>query len=351
MQRLFVLALAAAAVHAAQVYPGKTWVRHTPEQEGLDSTALKAAMDYAFKGNCETYCTSVHRNGYLVGDMYASGVHYNTTSIIWSVSKAWMATLIGTAERDGLLSTADIMGQYVSEWASNPKTSNITMDSIMRHCSGRYYDVVADFVTPQTLDDQTAYSIKLPQQHAPGTVDQYNQMAYQTLQQVFEKATGTEIQNASRTEFYGPLQFESATYWQMEGFFTGVGQRHPLVYGGVTTSCADLARFGWLWLNQGNWSNGHQVFTKAFYDKALSQPQYPFGRARRYGNWGGGPDTKSEGLGRQIVVFNPVTNMVLTRIGSFGTVWFKPGDFIDLVNKAIKDPMLRGRPEDWIVAY
>jgi CubicO group peptidase (beta-lactamase class C family) len=132
-----------------------------------------------------------------------------------------------------------------------------------------------------------------------GTHDQYNQMAYQSLQRVFETATGNTFQNASTYELYrklsiihlrrpivmvlfvhdetGPMQFESATYWQMNSFFLGVPQKHPLVYGGVTTTCPDLARFGLLWMNQGNWS-GHQVFTKAFYEKAMSQPQMPFGK-------------------------------------------------------------------------
>jgi CubicO group peptidase (beta-lactamase class C family) len=353
MLRVLVLSsLVAVLVHGAQVFPGKNWIKHTPEQEGMDSAKLKAAFDYAFKGLGETYCTSVHRNGYLLDDRYASGNNYNSTNIIWSVSKAWMATLIGTAERDSKLRTTNLMGQYVPEWASNSKTKNITMETVMRHCSGRYYDVITDFATPQTKPDQTEFSIQLPQSYPPGTHDQYNQMAYQTLQQVFETATGTGIQAASQKELYGPLQMESKTYWAMEGFFTGVPQKHPLVYGGVTTSCPDLARFGWLWLNQGNWSN-HIVFTQAFFNKAMSEPQYPFGPARKYGNWGNGPDIKSEGLGRQMVAFNPTLNLVMTRVGSFGTTNFKPGTFMKMVDEAIKDPLLRAVAADswvWSVA-
>jgi len=197
----------------------------------LDSAKLKLAFDYAGKG-LDTYCASVHRNGYLVGDKYWGSSGYNKTAIIWSVSKAWMATLIGTAERDGKLSTAELMGKYVPQWAAKPETSNITMETVMRHCSGRYFETVADFAIPQTLPDQTAYSIGLPQAHPPGTKDQYNQMAYQTLQQVFETATKTGIQDASKKELYGPMQFESDTIWQEKGFFTGVPQKHPLVYGG-----------------------------------------------------------------------------------------------------------------------
>jgi CubicO group peptidase (beta-lactamase class C family) len=335
---------------SAPVFPGVNWIRHTPEQEGMDTSKLNDAFKYAGTDGLETICCSVHRNGYLVGDKYwgLDGA-YNKTNIIWSVSKAWMATLIGTAERDGKLNTSELMTKYVPQW-EQPKTANITMEHIMRHCSGRHYDAAADFVTPQLEADQTAYSIKLAQQYPPGTHDQYNQMAYQTLQQVYEKATGTLIQDAASRELYNPLQFESKTFFQMKSFFVGLPQKHALIYGGVTTSCADLARFGHLWMNQGQWGN-HTVFTRAFYEKAMSQPVYPFGPARRYGNWGGGPSVKSEGLGRNIIVFNPTNNIVFTRIGTFATTLFKPGDYINKVIGAIKDPVLRGRAEDWYIAY
>jgi CubicO group peptidase (beta-lactamase class C family) len=334
---------------SAPIFPGANWIRHTPEQEGIDSAKLRSAFDYAGTDGLETYCVSVHRNGYLVGDRYWGLFGgYNVTNVIWSVSKAWMATLIGIAERDNKLSTSEPMHKYVPEWNS-PVQQNMTMEMVMRHCSGRYYDLITDFVTPQLTTDQTAFGISLSQQHAPGTKDQYNQMAYQTLQQVFEKATGNTVVNATAKEIIAPLQFESQTYWQERSFFIGVPQKHPLVYGGVTTSCTDLARFGHLWLNQGNWA-GRTVFTKAFYDKAMSQPDYPFGKGRRFGNWGGPPSVKSEGLGVQIVVFNPTNGVVLTRVGSPITLLFKGGEFINRVIASIKDPLLRGRPEDWYVA-
>jgi len=341
------LVLFALVACATAVFPGRNWIRQSPDQAGFDAAKLKAAVDYATKG-IETHCVSIHRNGYLVADKYAAGQGYNKTNIIWSVSKAWMATLMGVAERDGKVSTNDLMTKYVPEW-NKADTKDIKVDHIMRHCSGRYYDAVADFVTPQTQTDQTAYSIKLPQQHAPGTKDQYNQMAYQTLQQVFEKATGTMVIDRTKTELFQPLQFESASFWQEKGFFTGVPQKHPLIYGGMTTSCPDLARFGHLWLNHGNWS-GRVVFTEAFFQKALSQPQFPFGPGRRYGNWGGGPSHKSEGLGRQIVVFNPTNGIVLTRVGSEATTQFNPGQFIDLVMAAVKTEELRGSIDDWMIA-
>jgi hypothetical protein len=52
------------------VFPGYTWIRHTPEQEGIDSAKLKAAFDYAGTDGLETICVSAHRNGYLLSDRY-----------------------------------------------------------------------------------------------------------------------------------------------------------------------------------------------------------------------------------------------------------------------------------------
>jgi len=241
------------------------------------------------------------------------------------------------------------MGNYIPKGAPDTKTNTIQMEHIMRHCSGRYYDPATDFVTPQLLTDQTHFAIGLSQQHAPGTHDQYNQMAYQTLQQAFERATATGIQAASQKELYGPMQFESKTYWQTHGFFTGVPQKHPLIYGGVTTSCADMARFGHLWLNQGNWNN-YTVFTRDFYNKAMTQPPYPFGPGRRYGNWGTGTDIRSMGFGKQVVMFNPKTNVVVTRIGGVVSLAFDYNDYFRMLNEAIKDPEVRGNDEDWVVA-
>jgi len=315
----------------------------------MNGTLLQQAIDYVGRFGTETYCTAVARNGYLLGDKYWTGHHFNSTDLVWSVSKAYMATLIGIAERDANLSTYDLMGKYIPEWAKDTKTSGIQMEHVMRHCSGRYYDPLTDFVTPQFQLDQTNFGIHLSQQHAPTTKDQYNQMAYQTLQQVFERATGKGIQAASQQELYGPMNFESKTYWATHSFFLNLPQKHPLVYGGLTTSCADMLRFGHLWLNQGQWGN-HTVFTKAFFDKAMQQPTYPFGPGRRYGNWGTGADIRSMGFGKQVVMFNPTTNIVATRLGGLISLEFDYNDYWKMLNDAILKPEERGSVNDWVVA-
>jgi len=330
------------------VFPGKTWTRQTPQQAGFDPAKFQVALDYPGRGD-GSYCASIHRNGYLVGDKYW-GTHggYNKTNIIWSVSKAWISTLIGIAQRDRKLNVSDPMSRFITEWAKDAKTNNIPIDTVLRHCSGRHYDDVGDYVTPQSQLDQTAYAIKLGQDVPPATKDQYNNMAYQTLQAVFERATGVPIQTASQREFYGPMQFESQTFWQMKSFFIGLPQKYPLVYGGVTTSCVDLGRFGHLWLNQGMWGN-RTVFTKEFFDKAMETPRFAFGLARRYGNWGTSADVRSMGFGKQVVMFNPVTKVVAKRTGPETSIAFDYNDWFKLITGALKTEEI-GNESDWILA-
>jgi len=343
-----VVVLSLLAIASAQmVFPGKTWTRHTPQQAGFDAAKLLAAIEYPGKGD-GSYCAAIARNGYLVADKYwGSHGGYNKTNIIWSVSKAWITTLMGVAQRDGKLNVDQLASKYITEWAATASGS-VTIDTILRHCSGRHYDDVGDYVTPQSQTDQTSYAIKLKQDHPPGTKDQYNNMGYQTLQAIFERATGVQVQAASQREFYGPMQFESATFWQMKSFFIGLPQKHPLVYGGVTTSCADLARFGHLWLNQGMWAN-RTVFTKEFFNKAMATPQFAFGQGRRYGNWGTGADIRSMGFGKQVVMFNPVTKVVAARVGAETSIAFDYNDWFKMIQGAITAEEF-GNESDWIIA-
>jgi len=312
-------------------------VRKAPADALMDAAKLQDALNYA-SGDDTSFCASVHRYGYLVGDKYWSGAHYNSTHIIWSVSKCVTAVLIGIAEKEGKLKTTDLMTKYIPEWKGG-KSDNITMDEIMRHCSGRYYDPVTDFAGPQFVSDQTKYGIDLWQEHPPGTHDQYNEMAYQTLEQVLRVSTGVNVEDWSKGKLFGPLQFESNVHWDKDSFFLFVPLKHPAVYGGVETSCPDLGRFGHLWLNKGTW-NGNEIFTADFYQKALTQPPAPFGPQREYGNWGQhfpGNWSRAEGMGNQFVAFNPVLKLVAARIGWFDSIseLFSYNTFMDKVLGAV----------------
>jgi len=328
------------AVVNAQRYPGATWERATPESQGMSNAKIQEAFDYAERwGDGVNYCVTVHRNGYLIAER-----SWNARNppwpiypyYIWSVSKAFTATLIGSAERDGILNTEDLSGKYIAAWRNaNDGSERITLDMIMRHDSGRYYDFFTDFIRSQWQPSQTDFAIGLRQQHPPGTLYQYNQMAIQTLERVIVNAVNQTVNQWARAQLFGPLQFEETeTEYQEKSIVIPISN-DPLMYGGVRTSCSDLGRFGHLWLNRGQWSNNRTIFTDAFYVKATSYPQPP--RAGRAYHWGGYPNIKAQGMGKQFVTFNPEKNLVLTRIGNPTGAGIDVNDYIAMMMDAFID--------------
>jgi CubicO group peptidase (beta-lactamase class C family) len=369
------LSLALSAVQAqAPPTVEEVWQQVTPAEANMDADKLDAAIaNAAGRLGSETFCVSVHRDGKLVADRYwrktgpvgdseaGTDVDEFTPLVTWSTSKAITHTVVGIAEKAGLLSTDDLASDYIEEWKGTD-SEDVLVDMLMRHDSGRYYDLITDFVVSQFQESQTDFAVNMPvtplcplrgcpQQHAPGALYQYNQMGIQNLHRVLQRATGEQDINKYATEqLFNKLSMESRAYFMERSvitpFFDELPSENtdPLLYGGAHMSCKDLARFGQLWLNRGQW-NGTEVFTEEFYEKALSQA--PNGRAGRSYHWGGGPNHRANGLGGQFVSFNPEKNLVITRIGGMLGATFNAGQLVnDVMDSLLDGPGSYTREED-----
>jgi len=366
MKTACILAATLAATVLAQEPPtvGNVWQRVSPAEANMDASKLDEALSYADgRGGSETWCVSVHRDGKLVADKYwdktgpsgdseaGSEVDEFTPLVVWSTSKAVTATVVGIAEMAGLLNTDDRASDYIEEWKGS-ESEEVLVDMLMRHDSGRYYDGVTDFVLSQLQDSQTDFAVNMPitplcplrncpQQHVPGSKYQYNQMGIQNLHRVLQTATGeADVNKYATDQLFTKLSMESRAYYQERSvaspYLDALPSENtdPLLYGGIHMSCKDLARFGQLWLNRGQW-NGTEIFTDDFYEKALSGA--PNGRAGRSYHWGGGPNHRAGGMGGQFVSFNPEKNVVITRIGgAIGATW-NAGQFVNMVMDSLLD--------------
>lgn len=118
--------LAAVLVGSAMVsaqtglWPGTSWPIATPESQGMSSTRLQEALDYAAgPNNLRSHCVSVHRNGNLVAEGYwkPGQAAPNATTMVYSISKAFATTLIGAAEKDGMVDTeAEAHSYNIPQW-------------------------------------------------------------------------------------------------------------------------------------------------------------------------------------------------------------------------------------------
>lgn len=309
------------------VYPEPDWAIESPEDHGFSSEGL-AGMASVAEG-FDSNCLVVTHAGVLVGEWYWNDFGPETDQAnVYSVTKSITSALVGIAVEGGEL---DIEAAVeIAEWqagASEP----ITTRNLISNDSGRQWSFDSDYLQLGFQADQTQYAIDLAHQHPIGTWWEYNNAAIQTLERVLGTSLGTDVGVFAEQELFGEIHMSSTMGRDTDG--------NPLTYQGVSASCRDLARFGYLYLRGGRWADGVQVVPEAWVAESIT-PSTDLNSAygfmwwlNRTGHWvlpsaplrneGDGqiaPEAPEElfaaiGAFGQFIVVDPTTESVWVRLG------------------------------------
>jgi CubicO group peptidase (beta-lactamase class C family) len=256
------------------VYPDPDWDQEPPEDHGLDPVALEAFAQFVGDNNSD--CLVVVHAGVIVGEWYWNGFTPETDSAnVYSVTKSITSALVGIAQERGELSIDDPAAAYVTEWMGGP-SEVVVLRNLISNDSGRHWDFFADYVQMGLEPDQTAFAIGLDQQYEPDTWWEYNNAAIQTLERVLSAATGQDVGDYAAARLFEPIGMTAA--------YGRDGSGNPLTYQGVTASCRDLARFGYLFLRDGRWAGGVQVVPQAWVAES-TVPSTPLNSGYGYMWW------------------------------------------------------------------
>jgi CubicO group peptidase (beta-lactamase class C family) len=316
--------------NAAFIYPDPDWAVETPEAHDLDSTLLEATADFADAHASD--CLVVTKDGVIVGEWYWNGWTETTEQEVYSVSKSVTSALVGIAQDEGALDIRERASNYLTEWIGT-NSEDVTIRNLISNDSGRQWNYIIDYVRVVILGyDKSALAIGLGQQHDPGTVWAYNNSAIQTLEPVLNRATGMDVAQYAEQVLFKPLGMMASSYGR-----DAAG--NPLTFSGVRSSCRDLARFGYLYLRRGRWSQGQQIVSEDWVEESI-QPSTPLNSAYGYmwwlnheGRWlgsafdPGGSDGRpmpnlpeevfrASGFLNQIIFVDPGTDIVFTRMGN-----------------------------------
>ena len=110
--------------------------------------------------------------------------------------------------------------------------------------------------------DWVQYTIDRPMAQEPGTVFRYNSGATQILSQVFQRATGKDIEEYAAQHLFAPLGI-TRFYWKRTP--TGLADTE----GGLYLTARDLAKIAYLYLKDGVW-DGKPVVTSAWVKDSIS---------------------------------------------------------------------------------
>ena len=259
-----VLVFALVSLANAQRVP-RDWPMATPESQGLDSAALAEAITQARTKGLAIHSLLIVRNGYLIAEVYfhpyggPRGI--KTPHDIASATKPLTATLIGLAIAQGKLkSTQQTLLSVFSDrqfknhsGENGERKSRITIEHLLTmssglDCAGRGEPALWNmFLAP----DNTQFMLDLPMVSEPGTQYGYCSGGMHLLSSVISKTTGMNAEAFARKYLFSPLGIRQFIWpHDPQGVSHGFGNLHLLP--------RDMAKLGWLFLNQGKWQ-GKQI--------------------------------------------------------------------------------------------
>jgi CubicO group peptidase (beta-lactamase class C family) len=276
-------------------------------------------------------------------DGYSDSSHTNS----FSMAKSIVSALVGIAYQEGKIkSLDDPIGKYDADFEGND-IGKITFRNLLTMTGGTNWD--ESYSSPFSVTTQAYYGtdlkklmLNLKLVRTPGTLYAYHSGETQLLATVLEKIVGEHLSDYASEKLWQPLGAEHPAFWSLDH-----KDGEEKAYCCFNSNARDFARFGKLYLHDGNW-NGKQIVDSSYVQKSLTPVMLPDedgGTANYYGYlWWILPNPQHrifymQGLLGQYVIVIPDKNIVMVRLGS------KRGEHLsdhsyqvvhDMVNWALK---------------
>jgi CubicO group peptidase (beta-lactamase class C family) len=289
-------------------WPTHGWHRGTPADAGLDEAVL-AALDkdlasgkyslvdsfQVFRCGAEVYSRKYNHD---YGKLYSKEARmkgplnarltgrYNYFDPAWhpyyhgtdlhtmqSVSKTVTSAIIGVAiTRGDFRSSLDrpVLSYFDVAEVKNvdDRKRRMTLQNVLTMTTGLdwvedvpYDDPRSDSSLMEATDDWVQYVIDKPMAHEPGTVFNYSSGATELLAYIFQKETGEDVDAYGEKHLFVPLGIRH--HWKRT--YLGVVDTE----GGLYLNGGDLAKVGYLYLNDGIWE-GKRLISDAWVRQSLT---------------------------------------------------------------------------------
>ena len=230
----------------------------TPYELGLNAEKVRQLVDYCNEQESDELII-ISKSGML---------HMNYTNndhpiALNSLTKVFAGTAIGMLLEDGLLSS---LHTPLSTYFTNLKKKamgEITLWHILTHTSGIHTDGHDNALS--AAPDIAAYVLNLPIINIPGTVSKYNNEAVGLLSEIVRKITGKTMDQYLNEKLFIPLGIDQWEWIKDE-------TNNPLAYAGLSLKGIDLAKYAYLFLNNGIWE-GQRIISKSWINTATHPTQ------------------------------------------------------------------------------
>ena len=275
---------------------------HTPEQVedgwtvtsandvGLDINRLINMMNYINSSDYHNiHSILIFKDNFLVFEEYFDGYEFSwnppgsngdwiqydrqVDHYLASVSKSITSVILGAAVLHGFIDNlndkiVDLLPEY--NYILTGGKENITLYHLLTMSSGLDWDEITDTddnsrndaVQIYLVDDPIEYILSLPLVYTPGQEFLYNSGGTNVLGAIVQKCTGISLLDFSNTFLFEPLNVEGGSWYAL-------GENYVLASGGLFLRPRELAKIGYLFLNDGQWG-AHQIISEQWINESIS---------------------------------------------------------------------------------
>lgn len=238
--------------------------RTAPEQQGLSSAALLNFVD-GLESIDSVHSFMLLRHGNVVAEGWWSPFQRNDPHQLYSLSKSFTSTAVGMAIVEGKLSLDDLVISFFPDDVpeeSSYQLSAMRVRDLLTMSTGHDSEDLKefDFKSERIL---TKEFLSLPVEHNPGTHFLYNTPATYMCSAIVQKVTGQGLIEYLTPRLFEPLGIEGPTWSE-----SPQGVAHGGF--GLNVRTEDIARFGQLYLQHGEW-NGRQLVPADWVQMATSK--------------------------------------------------------------------------------
>jgi CubicO group peptidase (beta-lactamase class C family) len=234
---------------------GDDWPVSTPAEQELDPTLV--AELYLDAAELETlYGLLVVKNGHLIAEKYFNEGSVGQKARIQSATKSVTSALVGIALDRGCLSSVEqkMLDFYpeVAGQITDPRKEQITLREMLQMRAGFPWEESHADLWEGLLSGRYVPLIEaFPLVADPGTEFYYSNLTSNWLGIIVDRACGKHLRAYAEENLFSPMGVEAGTWGtDWEGHNNGCGDLH--------LTARDMAKFGLLYLNGGDWE-GNQI--------------------------------------------------------------------------------------------
>jgi CubicO group peptidase (beta-lactamase class C family) len=259
------IAILCASITLAADTPSASLPRGTPEAQGVSSSAILGLVEAAERQIDALHSLMIVRHGTVIAEGWWAPYAADEPHMLFSLSKSFTSTAVGLAVAEGRLTVDDLVLGFFPDDAPAEPSANLRamrVRDLLTMSSGHHDEDIAKFPFGEN-ENLVKRFLSLPVAHKPGVFFVYNTPATYILSAIIQKVTGQTVLEYLRPRIFDPLGIKEPS-WEASAQGISMGGF------GLSARTEEIARFGQLYLQKGQW-HGRQLVPAAWVEAATSR--------------------------------------------------------------------------------